>query len=261
MGLSRVVVAALLLFAACTPPNGPFRATTVPAMMDSTVRIEADIEVSNPLLFIIGGQPTINMGWVGSGVVVEKTSGLTQQPQSLILTANHVLDAPKKGTKLPSPIGPLTVESVSFKVFRHDGKACALRPLLLGSSDTEDVATALADCDAGLAVDIADQVPARGEWVSVSGYPLGVDGPIVTQGYVSDWAYGGYLLVSAGATHGNSGGPVFYRGEVVGLLVRGAEGYPNISLVVPLKAIHDRLADTRAFLARGGLKPPVRYAQ
>lgn len=239
-----IPVAAMLL--CCAGAQAP-REPDVAAMLASTVQVEVQIAAT----LILPGDEEIEMGsgWVGSGVVYEKSPGDTGPVTSKILTAHHVLDTPKPGTLVPfrGPFGfvvaHVRVDAVLITLRTHDGRTCDVQPLKLGVTDTRDVATALASCDAGAVAPIALHVPDPGERVYVSGHPLGVPVAIVTEGFVSGWLEG-YLLVSAGATGGNSGGPVFYRGQVIGLLVRGAQGYPNISLVTPLSELHARITET-----------------
>ena len=245
---------ALLMFVAtacgcATIPSKPNQ-EAVAAMLDSTVQIE--VQVAGSLLVPVCDEKTkecavleipVSEGWVGSGVVYDKTSGATGPIISKILTANHVLEAPAPGDLLDSPLGQVRIDAVLMVVKTRSGRTCELQPLVLGVSDTRDVATGLALCDAGRVAPIADQVPAPGASIIVTGHPQGVPVAIVTDGYVSGWM-NGYLLVSAGAYGGNSGGPVWYNGEVIGLLVRGSPRYHHISLVTPLKSVLDRIAET-----------------
>lgn len=220
------------------------------AMMESTVLIQVDIKAT---LFRLDKDSRetnvepIEEGWTGSGVVYQNDGTL-----SLILTANHVLETPKVGETVDFtinffgvsiPIGKKRIDEVKISLKTVDGRICNLEPLVLGVDDHRDVATGVADCDAGRVAPIAKSVPARGEKIYISGHPLGVPLPIVTEGYFSG-VMENYLLVSAGAYGGNSGGPVFYQGHVIGLLVRGSREYPNISLVTPLEQVLLRIQDT-----------------
>jgi S1-C subfamily serine protease len=229
------------------------------AMMDTTVQVHVDIKATMFRENEETGQTEtkeIDDGWVGSGVVYEN-DGKT----SKILSANHVLETPAVGSVedvkinflgMELNLGKKRIDSVKITVTTNQGRTCNVKPLVLGVSDYRDVATAEVDCDAGRVAKIGHATPAQGEKVFVSGHPLGVPLPMVTEGYVSGiWNLaddeedlGKFLLVSAGAYGGNSGGPVFHNGEVIGLLVRGSRAYPNISLVTPLEQVLLRLADT-----------------
>lgn len=240
------LLSALFLSCSCATVSNRPSSTDIDLMLQSTVQIV--VEVSGSLLIKdpeTGEQLElpVSQAWVGSGVVYDKTSGLTSPVTSKILTANHVLEAPALGSMVPTPLGPVRIDAVLMVVRTYHGQTCELQPLVLGENTTEDVATGLALCDAGRVASIARRVPAKGSEVIVTGHPQGVPVAIVTPGYVSGWM-NGYLLISAGAFGGNSGGPVWFNGEVIGLLVRGSPRYHHISLVVPLKAVHERIEAT-----------------
>lgn len=239
----------LVMFAVgCCNPAAALRSERdlIVEELDSTVQII--VEVAGTLRVKDPGtgedvELPVEAAWVGSGVVYGKTLGLTGPIQSKILTAHHVLDAPKVGDVIQGPLGPVTIDAVLMTVRTRAGKTCELTPLVLGESTTEDVATGMADCDAGRVAEIASEVPAVGSRIIVTGHPQGVFPAIITEGFVSGWM-NGYLMVSAGVYGGNSGGPVWYDGKVVGLLVRGSVKYHHISLVVPLQAVLDRIEQT-----------------
>ena len=85
--------------------------------------------------------------------------------------------------------------------------------------------------------------PGMGEKVFVSGYPAGVTLPILTEGFVSGWS-DGYVMTSAPAFSGNSGGPVFYKGKLIGLLVRTSTRYPHITLAASLQDCLKRIEES-----------------
>ena len=238
----------LMMAVGCCNPSAALRGERdqITDELDSTVQIMVEVSGTLKVKDPITGEDLelpVEAGWVGSGVVYDKSLGLTSPIKSKILTANHVLEAPKPGDVLQGPMGPVTIDAVLMTVRTRSGKTCELTPLVLASSDTEDVATGEADCDAGRVAEIASSVPAVGERVVVTGHPQGVFPSIITEGFVSGWM-NGYLMISAGAFGGNSGGPVWHDGKVIGLLVRGSVRYHHISLVVPLKSVHERIAET-----------------
>jgi S1-C subfamily serine protease len=247
--LIAAVLSAVLVSSCITTSPEKQEAYYVQDLFASTVQIEARVEAT--LVIDIGFGTGVSrvievplpQGWTGSGVVYDKVGGLTEPIRSKILTANHVLETHKPGTVVPVPGGYLKFGKAEFLLHTHDGRTCELEPLVLGENTTRDVATALAYCDAGPAAELATQVPVVGSRIMITGHPLGIEVAIATEGFVSGW-YDGYLLVSAGAAPGNSGGPVWYRGKVIGLLVRGASSYPNISLVTPLNEVLDRVEAT-----------------
>jgi len=229
----------LVLFSGCATV-GP----SVGDMLDSTVQIHVSIAGS---LVTDGSSPEIPMetGWTGTGVVYEKSDARTGPVTSKFLTANHVLETPAVGSLVEGPLGVVRVDAVLITVTTRAGKTCEAEALVLGVSDTRDVATGLASCDAGRVAEIADAAPDAGEKVLVVGHPLGIRTALVTEGYVSGYL-DGYLLTSAGAYGGNSGGAIWHNGKVVGLLVRGGGRYPLISLGTPLKSVLDRIRETEA---------------
>lgn len=244
-----------------TALSAPQEAGTNLLMIDTVVQIHVDIaatmitqEEDEDAGATVTKETPIKDGWVGSGVVYDKTDGQAGPVRSRILSANHVLDVPKPGTVTHESVeflgmvidlGDKRIDAVLVTLTTQDGRTCSVTPLRLGSSDTHDVATAEADCDAGRVAKIGTQVPVRGEKVTVVGHPLGVPLAMVTEGFVAGW-FEGYLLTSAPAFGGNSGGPVFYRGEVIGLLVRGSRDYPLLTMTVSLEEVLKRIAETPA---------------
>jgi S1-C subfamily serine protease len=237
----RLPVTVLLALALVGCKHVALPALSNEAMIETTVQIK--VVVTAQVIHPDGTTDEARAGWVGSGVVYRVIDDGKQEPRSLILTANHVLETPKVGDTVDSDRGPVKITGVDMSVMTEDGRTCDLKPLVLGESTTEDVATGVADCVAGRPAYISSSEPDRGDEVYVSGHPAGFENPVLTQGVVGGW-YGGYVSVSAPAWGGNSGGPVFYHGRVIGLLVRGSREYPLISLVTPLQPILDRIAQT-----------------
>lgn len=236
----------LLLACSCATVNSSTKESSeISDMLDSTVQVEVDILATLILRDSQGrtAEIPVDQGWKGSGVVYSKSGGITGPVTSKILSANHVLDVPKVGSTKETMFGTLRVDAVLMSIRTRDGRACLLDPLVLGVTDTRDVATGIAYCDAGKVAPIARSVPPAGAKVYVVGHPLGIEMSIATEGYVSGWL-DGYLLTSAPAVGGNSGGAVWYNGQVIGLLVRASGEYPHISLTTPLKSVLERIAET-----------------
>lgn len=237
-----------------TTKSAAYAATTPLEMMASTVRFQVTISYSrwteeNNQSMVL---PPSERVWAGSGVVYDKTSREGDSVRSRILSAAHVLTTPAVGTVeddsvsflgIPISKGMRRVEAVKVELQTADGRVCNVRVLALGTADQHDTATAEADCDAGRVAKLAGAVPVMGEKVFISGYSEGVTLPMLTEGYVSGWM-DGYLLTSTAAYGGNSGGPVYHNGRVVGLLVRGSRAYPHLTLVASLEDCLRRIAET-----------------
>lgn len=212
------------------------------ALMSSTVRIHVVVQQTRLATDTTPESPE-KEEWSGSGVVYDKTNGKQGPVRSRILSANHVLETPAIGSIKDDIVeflgmsinaGRVRTDAVKVELQTADGRICDVKVLMLGSSDVHDVATAEADCDAGRVAEFATEVPSMGAKVSIAGYSHGVKLPLLTEGFVSGWM-DGYLLTSAAAVSGNSGGPVFHNGKVIGILVRADRSYPHLSLAVSLE--------------------------
>lgn len=221
-------------------------------MQDQTVKLEITLLVKRAsfieqLRRVLGLEPDpddkgdeVVLQMACSGVVVDKAGGIIRRPLSLIATAHHCLDV-APGTELEDGS---VVTAVLFVAKDSAGRECEMTPILLGGYGPNDVATGVASCDLGSTATLADAVPQRQEQVYISGHPLGVYPGLITTGYMSGWL-NGWLLLSAPAWGGNSGGPVYNsEGEVVGLLVRGSREYSNLTLAAPLGELQDRIRDS-----------------
>lgn len=228
-----------------------YPATAPLELMASTVRIQVKIRATRFSKDNMTGT-LVESSWAGSGVVYDKTDRANGPVRSRILSANHVLETPAIGSieketinflGMEMVLGEKRIDAVEVSLQTADGRVCKVEVLTLGSSDTHDVAVAEADCDAGRVAELGNATPVMGELVYISGYSLGVPLPMLTEGYVSGWMEG-YLLTSAPAFGGNSGGPVFHNGKVIGLLVRGSREYPNLTLTASLEECLRRIAET-----------------
>lgn len=137
-----------------------------------------------------------------------------------------------------------------------------------GSSPAKVVARVLAvahDCDlALLEVDKAftrgikaaelGTLPRLGDEVSVVGFPVGGEELSITEGIVSRIEVQSYehsernilaVTVDAAINSGNSGGPVFHRGKVVGIAFQSLEDAENIGEMVPAPVIKTFLEGVR----------------
>lgn len=232
------------------PNNDAMKMMSSTVRVDITVRYTTYTESEKDAATVTD---TDTEEWTGSGVVYEKTDRKNGPIRSRILTADHVVDVPVVGTVEDDTVsflgmefshGKRHVDSVKIEIQTADGRTCDdVKVLTRGSDETHDVAVIETACDAGLVAELATAVPVMGEKVFISGYPLGIELPVLTEGYVSGWV-DGYLLTSAAAYGGNSGGPVFYDGKVVGLLVRGSREYPHLTLSVGIEECLRRISET-----------------
>lgn len=233
----------ILLLAACgcatTGKQVQASESEVRDMMASVVQINVQIAITA----IVAGEeiPVDPVGWSGSGVVYDRTGGLISPPHSMVLTANHVLEVPAIGQEVDFPLGKIRVDAILITV-THDNRTCELETRALGVNDYRDVAIGEAQCDIADPAPIAKRVPPKGARIVIVGHPLGFPSIIVTEGILSGW-WNNYLVASAPIAPGNSGGPVFYNGEIVGLAVRGAPRYPNLSIIAPLGQILERIEE------------------
>ena len=223
--MKKLFIALVLMFAAnaCTPPTA--------AMIASTVQIHVRYK----------GASGESGGGDGSGFVYEKHRVHGGAVKSLIMSAEHVLG---KIPKIGAVVDGITITDVIATAITEDGRSCELRVLARGDEMFGDVATAEANCDAGRVAVIAEDSPAVGDKLFISGHPDAWPMIVLTEGYFSGWL-NDFMSMSAPAWPGNSGGPVFNaRGQVVGILVRGDTDYHHITLAVGLEQIWNRVKAT-----------------
>jgi len=249
---TQKILAIVSLLVAATSFAAPRGTQVSPLeMMASAVRVEVTVEYTR--FAEEEDQSTSTKGqesWSGSGVVYAKV-GQGESARSRILSAFHVLNTPAVGSLKEDNVeflglvlskGTKRTDAVSYKIQTADGRTCNLKVLALGSADEHDTAVGEADCDAGRVAALGDSVPVMGEKLSVVGYALYAKKPMLTEGYMSG-LMDGYLLTSAPAYGGNSGGPVFHNGKVIGLLVRGNRDYTNLTFVVGIEDCLRRIGE------------------
>jgi S1-C subfamily serine protease len=214
-------------------------------MQASTVMLHIEVVYLNmasvpQASFLIPPLKTSTMSKACSGVVVDKTINMLNY-KTLIVTATHCLDLPDVGDRLEDGA---RVISVTITAHDSNGLRCRAKTVKLGGDTYDDVATAVVNCNLGKKAIVASKVPDNQDQIHVSGHPEGIYPTIITLGFMSGY-YEGYLLLSAAAHSGNSGGAVFNSsGEVVGILVRGSDEYEHITLAAPLDEIKARIKNS-----------------
>ena len=169
-------------------------------------------------------------GATGSGVIVG--------PNHVLTGAHVVANATFVQLQKQSDPGKVTarVEAIS-----HDSDLALLR--------IEDRAFAR-----GVRAAIIGDLPALREPVSVVGFPIGGEEVSITEGVVSRIEVQRYehsqryllaVTVDAAINEGNSGGPVFARGKVVGIAFQAMPDAENIGEMVPAPIIRRFLASVK----------------
>lgn len=166
-------------------------------------------------------------GSSGSGVVIGK---------DLVLTGAHCV-ANATFLQVQKPSDPRKVVA-RLEAISHDCDLALLR--IEDRSFTKGIAPArLGD------------LPALRDQVSVVGYPVGGDEVSITEGVVSRIEVQRYehsqrhmlaVTVDAAINEGNSGGPVFHKGRVVGIAFQSLPDAENIGEMVPAPVIRNFLA-------------------
>ncbi len=98
---------------------------------------------------------------------------------------------------------------------------------------------------------LSDELPGIGSTVTALGYPLGGEALSITEGIVSRIEHTGYkgstlglrIQVDVALNPGNSGGPVFMDGSVIGLVFSGIPSAENIGYVIPTDEVRMFLED------------------
>jgi S1-C subfamily serine protease len=127
--------------------------------------------------------------------------------------------------------------SAAINVAPHEGPVAFGRVELSAAADVAVVRTQLRT---GESVRLADHDPARGEPVTIAGYPVGGVALEVHPARVVDYVAGRYrderatvMRVSLNPQPGMSGGPVFDAGGRLAGLVYASEGQSGYGLVIP----------------------------
>jgi len=185
-------------------------------------------------------------GWSGTGVVVaaDRSRGAGE---SLVMSAAHVLNIPKFMLQVnqDGELSLFVVKASLMIVEKLDGSGCEGVPMYVDVPN--DVGMLKASCVAGDVATIASDLPPVGAMVTMTGAGLGihpngvflaVDGRYV--GF--DEGFNPQEMLTIPAAPGHSGSGVFYRGQVFGIVSRGAGRYEHVTLAVPLEYMKDCMA-------------------
>lgn len=262
------LMAALTLMTACSraeaswQPSGQGDPDVLLAkdLLGKTVQVEVH-HVVDAVVTWEGSEPTeykgTDIGGFGSGYVADQ-----QDVRSLIVTASHVCHT-WQGTKIEnveSMFGKVEVKmttlSVSITVISNTGEK--YDATVLEDDERNDVCVMDVGGTLGLDVGVtAETTPSAGAALIHTGAPAALwgvgTGAFVrgtSMGILELWpttdedGSGTFLGMMLSTNGGSSGGPVWYRGEVVGVLVRGS--YPDGNITFSTAAEYIQAALTKA---------------
>lgn len=226
----------VVLATSCAGTHPPKERVTDPIIaLQSTVKVYNTMTLRMP-----GIAEAPERSIAGSGVVLyQEARGFTTH--TLIATAKHACEGPRMPAEMKA-VG-VTVEA-KFVVERMDGaKFGATIVYLAPHSDLcfLNVATLVAR-----PAKLANGYPKHGDRVLWTGAPRGLWSGTGHVGVVSEGLYSGistsdfpepYMVFSGTAVPGNSGGPIWFKGEVIGILVATATPYGVLVLGVPLAVV------------------------
>ena len=207
--------------------------------MKSTVKIYMKVTGTRKNIISIsdakpdGSEET--MSWTGSGFIVRNNE---EKQQSLIMSVAHVtnsedmtLGADENGLYI------FVVTKKELKVETLDGEMCDAHQVIANVG--QDLSAIVADCIAGNATDLADELPPVGADVMVSGAALGYHPKgifIVTEGkYMGIDGESKEEIITLPSAPGHSGSGIFYKGKVIGLLSKRTVAYEHITICVSLE--------------------------
>lgn len=228
-------------------------ATRIQHLMKATVKVSVDLMVQFPA--DKDEEPEVeDAGWVGSGYVVGYDP---RRDESLVMTASHVCHMPDK---VAVPIMPmfgiiiqLPVVKKSMSVMTVEGET--LKADVLYENTETDSCVIRTFGYAGETVRLADKKPPLGAKIENAAAPLGVFAKhmvLVNEGRyageVSGAIFGDdptrrFMIASSATIGGESGSALYYKGEVVGMLVAGPNRYEHICIAVTLDDLQDTYAE------------------
>lgn len=272
-----IFLCCLLSLTACsscagTIGNSPWRSTDDPnalyarELMQQTVRIkkEIDIELREDMFNdkSLAEPVKDTLRWAGSGVVVDYKQNM-DKGESLIMTAGHICETPKKveymgirfnkeTKELEIVAGMADVVAERYTVDTLDGRHLESRVIYYTMPDETDIVEKPDICavaslgKAGNVAELADDMPPEGAIVTNVGYPLGIHQTWMA--HIADGRYEGLTdglyneaALSIPSVGGLSGSPIYYRGKVFAILVKGARRFEHFTLGTALPYVKDAM--------------------
>jgi hypothetical protein len=251
--MHKILSATLLLFTmSCVMPG----MLTIPdqhvaRLMPSTVNIYFEItgKIQDK------ANKEVSAVYAGSGVVVSVSHG-----KSLVVTAAHVL---------PPNVGSLVVEDdePAIKITRVEGtvvninkQMCQVESFYKYPDEKEDLAALVINCaNLGPAVKVAKKLPPVGDFIVTVSQPrgarwagfsvvqdgryLGLDTTFIRDPKEKRQPRPAFNLPSVG---GMSGGPIYYKGELISILQSGIRGYEHITFGASLDVLSQMISKIKS---------------
>jgi len=180
-------------------------------------------------------EPDYDSPWQAQSPSSSTGSGVIIKPKQILTSAHVVADATFIQVQRISAPNKVVAKVVGIC---HDSDLALL--------EVED-----ASFMRGVKVPPLGDLPSRRDRVAVIGFPVGGDEVSITEGVVSRIEVQRYthsqrhllaVTVDAAINHGNSGGPVFRNGKVVGIAFQGLNDADGIGEMVPPPLIKNFLA-------------------
>ena len=171
-------------------------------------------------------EPDYDSPWQARSPASSTGSGVIIKPRQILTSAHVVADATFIQVQRISAPNKVVAKVVGIC---HDADLALL--------EVEDK-----DFMRGVTVPPLGNMPSRSDRVAVVGFPVGGDEVSITEGVVSRIEVQRYthsqrhllaVTVDAAINHGNSGGPVFRSGKVVGIAFQGLNEADGIGEMVP----------------------------
>lgn len=239
----KLLAALFILTMGCAQP----RPIADPILDEASVVLGSTIKVHNQVTVHLMGED-IAKAISGSGSIVFQELRSNHQHHTLILTAKHVCDHPSEDDMPDSMKVAGATLSVLYTIEKQDGTK--FQAYMVHAGEATDLCFLDVPILVARPVILAKEQPSIGAPVLWVGAPGGVWGGNGGVGVITDGRYSGIemtrfheplAVLSGVAIGGNSGGPVFYRGQLVGVLIATATKQGILALAVPLSTVKAEL--------------------